>query len=887
MAKNKPVWAIDIGNTSLKALQCRVGDEPGTIEALAFDYIEHSKILSQPGAEPAELIAESLETFLSRNSVLKNRVAISVSGQNTISRFLKLPPVDKKKLPDIIQLEAKQWLPFALDDVIWDYQPLIGGSMHGNTLVDSEIGMFAIKREFAARAIVPFETVGIPVDCLQSSPLALYNFAAYDQFDLTQLQGDEEGGQKGFNNYTIILCLGTDSSDVVITNGIKIWVRNITIGGNNFTKALTKGMKLTFSNAEHLKRNAATSQDPKAVFQVMRPVFNELLTEVNRSIEFYSSLDRKAKFTRILAMGSPTKLPGLCQFLRQNLGHEVVPLKKYNKLVSEEVLNTPAFAENANSFGICYGLALQMLGEAPIATNLIPTEVVTQRIIANKKPWLLAGAAALMLGFVVPFMSVTKAFTPLQAQPMTSAENAAKSVQTKSSDLKSKHGAVVTNFESVNTIGGTLTSNVEGRVRWPEFYYVLQQALPQNQPGAKLDGILALQDRIYVTNIEVQKVENYTEWWDAVKTQRPGAYILDPIELPEGGAGDAAVGEEGGSESAATAAPAASSTDGEAGEFDRAETGIDRARVPEGGEGNCYIVQMSIYHLHNPEPGMTDEDDNPIDVDFEDRGAAYVRRTLFRNLRHNVVNVPTSIVNQSFVEGTPVKMEQVTMQEYGFSHPVLLSYDRAVEKTIIDPDALDRAVQDAIIKNRTQRILVQTNQKPGRRSPRSGMGGSNIGMYDSNATMTALSPGMNSMGDLARGPNTSILVDLAMSNQGTGGPSGMNSGTSQVLDMVKSLNPDQKLDVRKFEAVVQFVWIPKAPSEREAVKAEKLKAAQEAEAAAAAAEAQAEGNAASETVSDETVVDTEADTTVTEQPTVDTTATTQETTVPETAMPTE
>jgi len=867
MAKNKPVWAIDIGNTSLKALQCRIGDEPGTIEALAFDYIEHSKILSQPGAEPSELIAESLETFLSRNSVLKNRVAISVSGQNTISRFLKLPPVDKKKLPDIIQLEAKQWLPFALDDVVWDYQPLIGGSMHGNTLVDSEIGMFAIKREFAARAIVPFETAGIPVDCLQSSPLALYNFAAYDQFDLTQLQGNEEGGQQGFNNYTIILCLGTDSSDVVITNGIKIWVRNITIGGNNFTKALTKGMKLTFSNAEHLKRNAATSQDPKAVFQVMRPVFNELLTEVNRSIEFYSSLDRKAKFTRVLAMGSPTKLPGLCQFLRQNLGHEVVPLKKYNKLVNEEVLNTPAFAENANAFGICYGLALQMLGEAPIATNLIPTEVVTQRIIANKKPWLLAGAAALMLGFVVPFMNVTKAFTPLQAQPMTSAENAAKGVLTKSSDLKSKHGAVVSNFESVNTIGNTLTSNVEGRVRWPEFYYVLQQALPQNQPGAKLDGILALQDRIYVTNIEVQKVTAYTEWWGAIKTQRPGVYILDPIELPEG-----AAGAEGGSESAT---PVAASTDGEAGELDRAGTGIDLARVPEGEEGNRYIVQISIYHFHNPLPGLKDEEGN--EVVFDKFGAEYVRQTLFYNLRHNVVDLPTSIVNQSFAEGTPVKVEQVTMQEYGFSHPVLLDFDRALEKTIIDPAALDKAVQKAIVENRTQRIIAyNNNQKPGHRALRSGMGNSNIiGMYDSNAATTALSGNQAGMGDLASGPNTNVLLALAMSNQSGGGggisPGGTGSGTNQVLDMIKSLNPDQKLDVRKFEAVVQFVWTPKTPSEREAIKAEKRKAAMEA--AAAEAETQTEGS------TDTTVTVAEPDITVTEQPTDDTAVTT---TIPET-----
>ena len=856
MAKNKPVWAIDIGNTSLKALQCRSGDEPGTVEALAFDYIEHSKILSQPGAEPAELVAESLETFLSRNSVKTGRVAISVSGQNTISRFLKLPPVDKKKLPDIIRLEAKQWLPFALDDVVWDYQPLIGGSTHGNMLVDSEIGMFAMKREFAVRAIVPFDKAGIPVDCIQSSPLALYNFAAFDQFDLTQLQGTEEGGTKGFSNYTIILCIGTDSSDVVITNGVKIWVRNITIGGNNFTKSLTKGMKLTFSNAEHLKRNAATSQDPKAVFQVMRPVYNELLTEVNRSVEFYSSLDRKAKFNKIITLGSSTKLPGLCQFLRQNLGYDVVPLKKYNKLVGEEVLAAPAFVENANAFGICYGLALQMMGEAAIATNLIPTEVVTRRIIAEKKPWLLAGAAVLMLGLIVPFLRVSQAFTPLEAPAMKTAESGAKSVQEQASKLTSETSTVVATFKTIDEMGHKLTDNVEGRIRWPELYHVLQKALPQNQPGAKLRETttepltLALEDRIYVTNIEVQKVTDLSGWWESIKTQKVGTYLLDPIELPKEGDSAGTSGTSGGSTSSTSSSastsmsrpsampsmsPSSSSSssssanDSGTAEGDLEDTGIMRARVPAAPEGkDAYIVQMSIYHYHNPTLGMRDQQGNEVKFDAEDIGAAYVRRTLFKNLRHNVVTLPASLSRQSLSTNQPVVMEpEISMQEFGFSHPVLLDYDRAVKRTIIDPDALRQAMEEAIVKERTQKIKAQGTRRPTTAAGVGTMGGG-MTSYSTNAAETAMGPGGS--GNIM-GTNQNPLVDLARSNTGVGigntnlmsGQGGMERGTNAVLDMIKLLRDDQKLDANKFEAVVQFAWIPSTPTERE----EARKAAQE------------------------------------------------------------
>ncbi|NLE36595.1 MAG: pilus assembly protein PilM, partial [Pirellulaceae bacterium] len=117
MAANNAVWGIDIGQCSLKAIRCRASDTPGQLVAEAFDFIAYPKILSQPGAEPAELIRDALRQFLSRNSVQGCRVAISVPGQNGLARFIKLPPVESKKIPDIVRYEARQQIPFDLNDV--------------------------------------------------------------------------------------------------------------------------------------------------------------------------------------------------------------------------------------------------------------------------------------------------------------------------------------------------------------------------------------------------------------------------------------------------------------------------------------------------------------------------------------------------------------------------------------------------------------------------------------------------------------------------------------------------------------------------------------------------------------------------------------------------
>src|SRR3954469_2231980 len=181
MAKTGAVWGIDLGQAALKALRCRVGDDPNTIVAEAFDFIEYPKMLSQPDANPTELMKEALETFLSRNSVRGDKVAISVSGQSGLTRFIKLPHVESKKIPDIVKYEAKQQIPFALEDVIWDYQQMAGGAVEEGFALETEVGLFAMKREKVYQALKPFDDAKIEVDYIQLTPLALYNFIAFDQ----------------------------------------------------------------------------------------------------------------------------------------------------------------------------------------------------------------------------------------------------------------------------------------------------------------------------------------------------------------------------------------------------------------------------------------------------------------------------------------------------------------------------------------------------------------------------------------------------------------------------------------------------------------------------------------------------------------------------------
>src|SRR5688500_11237056 len=178
MPVNKGVWGIDIGQSALKALRCEMID--GKPTATAFDYVEHTKILSQPDADPDTLIREALEKFLSRNDVKNDEVAVGIAGQSGLARFVKLPPVEEKKIAEIVKFEAKQQIPFPLEEVVWSFQKIGNPMVTDGFAIETEIGLFAMKKDMVNRSIQQFKDVNIECHAVQMAPLALINYVAYD-----------------------------------------------------------------------------------------------------------------------------------------------------------------------------------------------------------------------------------------------------------------------------------------------------------------------------------------------------------------------------------------------------------------------------------------------------------------------------------------------------------------------------------------------------------------------------------------------------------------------------------------------------------------------------------------------------------------------------------
>ena len=644
------VWGIDIGQFALKALRCTKVDNE--IVADDFEYIEYSKILSQPEADRDQLIDEAIATFLERNDTTGDRIAITVPGQDGLTKFFKPPPSDIKKLPSIVQYEAQQQIPFDLNEVIWTYQKMSGSQQEGNMLGDAEVGLFAIKRDQLDRSLAQFESHELELQTVQMAPLSIYNFIAYDLLEAERDPEDYDPDDPP-PSY-VVISIGTETTDMVITNGHRVWPRSLPIGGNHFTRSMTRELKLTFAKAEHLKRNASEVEDQKKVILAMRSVFQDMVTEIKRSIDYFNSIDRRAKIQGVVLLGNTVKLPGLRRFLASNLGYDIIAYDSFKRLQGSSVTANPAFRDNFLSFGPCYGLCLQALDMSQVDTDLLPREIITERMVEAKKPWVIASISALLLGCAFNYffaygawLEVNKDLRTEWSGPMSSAMN----THGLSKDYLETDGALVKELNHLTAVGDELVGNNERRLIWLELFRALNAAMPRAadfQPGVWRDPKDHPFDErvdIYIKKIESQYFADLNEWFTP-RMQRQYRFTQPWLfEKPEqegedenaGVVSDMGVSEEGGGEGVSTAT--------------------------NGPSGPGWVIELTGFHYFNK---------------FERKGGVeHVRNTIVQNLSDKIVMLPDA-------DGNP---RPFTMDELGIGYAVLLDLGTLQNDQIVNPDA--------------------------------------------------------------------------------------------------------------------------------------------------------------------------------------------------------
>ena len=459
MASPRSAWGIDIGNRALKAVKLiRDGD---AIRVDDFDFIEHETILSQAGDNKDDLIRQALATFVGHKNTKGSAVAVGVSGQTSFARFIKLPPVEAKQIPQIVQFEAIQQIPFPLDEVEWAYQ-----LFQSPDTPDIECGIFAMRKELVNQWVGMFTQHDLNVQAVQTNPLATYN--------AVQRDGRLHDGT------AMIIDVGAENTDLIIAGDNSIWMRSIPIGGNSFTETIQKAFKLNPRKAEELKREAAGSKYYRQILQAMRPVFADLVAEIQRSIGFYGSVNRENKINKIIAMGGTFRMPSLPKYLQQNLQLDVERPDNFAAGLPDDSKVAAALTENVLSLHSAYGLALQAMGETKVDSSLLPTVIRKRKMWQEKNKWFGIAAGLCVAGALVGLASYIFS---------SSAHSGGKEDRAKIGDIVSRATHLSNDWTEIQNGGGTDLTTVtnavslaEHRDLWPRIFTDLSGALPPLPP---------------------------------------------------------------------------------------------------------------------------------------------------------------------------------------------------------------------------------------------------------------------------------------------------------------------------------------------------------------------------------------------------------------------
>ena len=432
MAKNKSAWGIEIGAHAIKAVRLElVGDEAAITD---FAYIPHNKPLTTPDLDVAEMTRLTMGQLVASKNLEDQKVVISVPGHSALARFAKLPPVEPKMIPNIVKFEAVQQIPFPIEEVEWDYQTFASPDNP-----EVEVGIFAITKERIDERLKLYAEYGIRPEIVTLGPLAVFNAVSYD----LALESEHKP--------VVVLDIGTQASDVIIADNSRCWIRTFPLGGTHFTETLLTAFQISYGKADRLKAESATSKYARQMMQAMRPVFGDLVQEVQRSIGHYQTNHRESPLATVLAVGSTFRIPGLRKFLGQQLSLEINRMDEF-KRIRIEGREAADFLANSINFVTSYGLALQGIGLSRISINLAPVRGLREKIWSAKNRWFIGAASIALIGAAAMYISPILEQTYLDAQDVSLVSSIIKNGEQLQSQLTAADavgvaGAIASNME--------------------------------------------------------------------------------------------------------------------------------------------------------------------------------------------------------------------------------------------------------------------------------------------------------------------------------------------------------------------------------------------------------------------------------------------------------
>ncbi len=350
-AKSKTVTGLDIGSSSIKAVELKTTSQGLRVAAVATEPVPAHSIVDGAIIDGGA-VAATIRRLLDGKAFSSKAVVTSLSGNAVIVKRISLPAMTDAELAQSIYWEAEQHISFDIQDVNIDYQILDRGRA-GEAKGSMDVLLVAAKKDkIADYANVITQAGRVPV-IVDVDAFALQN--AYE-------------ANYGLDKEAVVVLLNAGASAItvnILSRGQAVFTRDVSMGGNAYTEAVQKELHLSFDDAERAKKAEAVEG---VTFEDVRPVLHAMsenvLLEIQKTFDFFKATAASDRIDRIVLSGGASSVDGFVRSLEERFGAPVEPFNPFKKIALDGA--DPTHDEAAGPFStaaVAVGLALRRAGD--------------------------------------------------------------------------------------------------------------------------------------------------------------------------------------------------------------------------------------------------------------------------------------------------------------------------------------------------------------------------------------------------------------------------------------------------------------------------------------------------------------------------------------------
>lgn len=344
MFGGKASFGLDIGSSCLKAVQLR--EKRGGYELDLFDTVALPPELIVDGSIIDSLrLIEAIKELVRKARIKTKSVAIGIAGHaSVIIRRISLSEMSEEELSESIKFEAEQYVPFDIEDVNIDFQILGPREEPGQM----DVMLVAVKKDIINEYISVVKESGLVPASVDVDAFALSN--------MYEVNYEIEPGK----NIALVNVGARTINMNLLKNGISIFTRDSSVGCYLATEALQKEFNLTYEQAERLKRGERVEEiTSEAAFEVMKSSYEEILTEITRSLEYFQTTSGHEGVAGIILSGGGALLKDFHKYLAEKAGVEVRLAEPFRNISIPKKFERTYLDEIGPIAAVAVGLALR------------------------------------------------------------------------------------------------------------------------------------------------------------------------------------------------------------------------------------------------------------------------------------------------------------------------------------------------------------------------------------------------------------------------------------------------------------------------------------------------------------------------------------------------